>query len=644
MPQATSINDLQVPAGFLFKTTRNVGISIRTLDNMDNVIANVRVNIYNDYPDKGGKCILSGVTDSNGYYSQDYVFPAYLDSAVVATTTIGFVNAQKISVKEGTLSCILGGSHPVVKLKEGGTYKSVLNNFYPMGTYNPLGVPDYLTQTNDPIDATMLQDINATLPEYKSLLNTHPQYFAAANVQNLIIEAPSDVWVTFVSEGAGYRSVLGYFRYNTGNPPANPASIDSVHVIFPNVSFTNSGGGLTSGNRVHLGVFPAGTTLGWVLIADGFRNGTITNGNWTLYSDKNLNPEQDANLRQHAILLNDIGRGKFLLSFEDIRRDSGTDNDFNDAVFYVTANPIQGIQATNIPLPNYTQKDTDNDGISDTFDDYPNDPTKAFNNYYPAQGTYGTLAFEDRWPSQGDYDMNDMVVGYSFNQITNGQNKVVEIGATIVLKAMGAEFNNGFGITLPIKSSLISSVTGPDIRENYIVRNGNGTEAGQTNATIIVFDNGYNLLPYPGNGIGVNTTPGATYVRPDTLHLVMTLSTPAALSAVGVPPYNPFIIVNMERGKEVHMINKPPTDLANPAYFGTASDDSKTGAGRYYVTKNNLPWVLDLPDNYDYPIEKSEITQSYLKFVPWVEANGQTYYDWFQAKSGYRNLQLIYTP
>ena len=640
----TSIKDMHVPAGFLFKTTREVGISIRTLDNLDKTVSNIRVSVYTDYPDQGGKCIVSGTTDANGFYNLDYIFPVYLDSVVVATNAIGFVNAQKFSVRNGALSCQLGGKHPVVNLKDGGTFKSTVNNVYPMGTYNSNGVPSYLTPVNDPVDASMIQDINATLPEYINLTIGHPQYFAATNVQNLIIEEASDVWVTFVHEGAGYRNVLGYFRYNTGSPPANPAAIDSIHAIFPNVSFSGSGGGLASGNRVHLGVFPPGTTIGWVVIADGFRNGTITSGNWTLYSNKNLNPEANADKKQHAVLCNDIGRGKFLLSFEDQRRDGSTDNDFNDAVFYVTANPIQGVQTTNIPLPNYTQTDTDNDGISNTFDDYPTDPSKAFNNFYPSEGSYGTLAFEDLWPSQGDYDMNDMVVGYSFNQITNGQNKVVQIKATVILKAMGAGFENGFGIQLPVSPSLIGSVTGTDIKENYITQNTNGTEAGQTKATIIVFDNGYNLLPHPSNtGVGVNTTPGATYVVPDTLHLIITLTTPTLLSAVGVPPYNPFLIVNMNRGREVHMINKPPTDLADMTLFGTHSDDSQVGSGRYYVTKDNLPWALDISDNYSYSIEKSEITQLYLKFIPWVEGNGQTNYDWFQPKTGYRNTQYLYT-
>lgn len=642
--QATSINDMHVPYGFLFKTTRDVTISIRTLDNMDNVVPNIRVSVMTDFPDQGGKCIVSGVTDATGYYNLDYVFPVYLDSVVVATNELGFVNAQKFDVRNGSLTCLLGGKQPVVNLKDGGTFKSTVNNFYPMGTYNSVGVPSYLTPANDPVDAAMLQDINATLPDYQNLTVGHPQYFSAGNVQNLVLNAPSDVWVTFVSEGAGYRSVLGYYKYTSGSPPPNTSSIDSIHVIFPNVSFTNSGGGLASGNRVHLGVFPGGVTLGWALISDGFRGGTITAGNYTYYSNKELNPEPVADKRQHTILLNDIGRGKFLLSFEDLRRDQGADNDFNDATFYVTANPIQAVQTTNLPLPNYTQVDTDHDGISNTFDDYPTDASRAFNNYYPAQGSTGTLAFEDLWPSTGDYDMNDMVVGYSFNQVTNGQNKVIQINATLILKAMGAGYHNGFGIQLPISPSLISSVTGTNLQGSYISLNSNGTEAGQSKATVIAFDDGFNLLPYPGNGTGVNTTPGMTYVPPDTLHLVINLTTPTLLSQVGVPPYNPFLIVDMDRGREIHMINKPPTDLANMAYFGTGSDNSQASIGRYYVTQGNLPWAIDVSDNYEYPVEKSEITQLYLKFVPWVEASGQTYYDWFEPKAGYRNPQFLYMP
>ena len=461
---------------------------------------------------------------------------------------------------------------------------------------------------------------------------------------NLVLDQPCDVWVTFVLEGAGYRNTLGYYKYNTNNPPASLANIDSIHIIFPNVSFYGSGGGLVSGNKVYLETFAPGTEIAWALIADGYRNNTITNGYYTVYSDQNLNPEANPTLRQHTTLLNDIGRGKFLLSFEDLRRDAGSDNDFNDAVFYVTANPIAAINSNNIPLPNYTQTDSDNDGVSNNFDDYPNDPTKAFNNYYPTESPFGTLVFEDLWPGKGDYDFNDMVIDYHFNQITNGQNKAVQIKIQLVLKAMGASYKNGFGIQLPISPSLIASVTGYDLSENYVVLNSNGTEANQSKATIIAFDNGYNVLPYPGGGVvGVNTSPGAPYVQPDTINLVINLTTPTALSVIGTPPYNPFLIINQDRSREIHLINKSPTDLADLSLFGQQSDDSNPASGRYYVTTNNLPWAMDITDPFDYPVEKSEITQSYNKFIPWGETSGQTYYDWFKPKTGYRNTQFIYS-
>ena len=44
--------------------------------------------------------------------------------------------------------------------------------------------------------------------------------------------------------------------------------------------------------------------------------------------------------------------------------------------------------------------------------------------------------------------------------------------------------------------------------------------------------------------------------------------------------FNPFIIVDLERGKEVHLPNYSPTDLANDNYFGTYADDSNPETGK----------------------------------------------------------------
>ena len=290
--------------------------------------------------------------------------------------------------------------------------------------------------------------------------------------------------------------------------------------------------------------------------------------------------------------------------------------------------------------------DTDGDGVVDSEDAYPNDSTRAFNNLYPAEAT-STLAFEDEWPSKGDYDVNDVVVEYQFKNVVNSHNQLVETFATFTLKASGASYNNGFGFQLStndIPASAIT-VTGSDIKESYIMLGANGTEQGQSKPTMIVFDNAYKVLQYSGSGLGFNTTPGAPYATPVTitLHIIYTPYTYTE-QQLDIAHFNPFIIVNKVRGREVHLPDYAPTSLANTALFGTGDDKSNLAQGRYYKTANNLPWALNLSSSFAYPNEKVEITKAYLHFVDWVLSNGTDYIDWYtNTAPGYRNNSNIYS-
>jgi len=287
--------------------------------------------------------------------------------------------------------------------------------------------------------------------------------------------------------------------------------------------------------------------------------------------------------------------------------------------------------------------DQDGDGVPNQQDNYPADAGKAFNNYYPSTG-HGTLAFEDLWPGRGDYDFNDLVVSYRFNQITNAQNKVVEIQATIIPEAIGASYHNGFAFQLPLLPEGILDVTGVSLHHNYITLAGNHTEAGQSKAVIIAFDDAYDHLQAAGQGeTGANTVQGGVYSVPDTIKLVITLNTPATMAEIGLPPYNPFIIINRDRGREVHLADMPPTSLADQSLFGTANDDSNPILGRYYKTANNLPWGLNFTGTFSYPVEKAAINMTYLKFNTWAESAGSSYPDWYLNNPGYRDASKVYS-
>ena len=257
----------------------------------------------------------------------------------------------------------------------------------------------------------------------------------------------------------------------------------------------------------------------------------------------------------------------------------------------------------------------------------------------------GSLVFEDLYPGKGDYDFNDLVIDYNFD-IYKTDNEIVDsIKATFIIKAFGASFKNGFGFQFPsIDPNDITSVTGYSLKPTTIFDlNSNGTEANQSKATFIAYDDPTVLMLYPGSGIGVNTTPGVLYVEPDTivLHIIFEPNT-ITYEDLDIGNFNPFIVINENINCEVHLTNHEPTDLFDLSLFGTFQDDSDPSIGRYFLTENNLPWAINIPENLDYVIEKTEINLGYLKFIEWAESGGTVYEDWYKNISGYRDDSKIY--
>ena len=288
-------------------------------------------------------------------------------------------------------------------------------------------------------------------------------------------------------------------------------------------------------------------------------------------------------------------------------------------------------------------QDRDGDGIPDADDDFPDDKDRSFSIFYPALSS-GSLAFEDLWPGKGDYDFNDLVLDYRFNTITNASNLVKEIKLDVTIRAIGASLPSGFGFQFggeKLKNSDLR-VSGYSVQSDRYNLAENGIEVGQRKPTIIVFDKASRLLKWQG-GTGVNTDPAFPVVQPVTLSVFIEFVAGSYTQEdIGIIDFNPFIIVNEDRGREIHLPNHPPTTLASSDFFGTSQDKTDLVAGHYYKTDRNLPWALNLIQTFEYPIEKTQITAAYLRFYDWAASGGQLFPDWNQAISGYRSLGLIY--
>lgn len=650
-------------ADFDFKTVQEYNLTLTALDLANNPLDGVYIELYTRYPldpngvlaeDAAQKRVYSGVTNAEGLLRARINPPATVDSLYILPHFIGLDPLYVIPLDHEEIRMTIGGA---IEAEDGlvqGEVRSFnnpppvrkRNGFYILGLWNNHGRPNYLEKTDDVISADFLYEVNASLPERSRLPESHPQYLANDDDANLRLIEDAEVFVTFVHEGAGYRNTLGYYTYPTDNPPQSASDLEDLTIIFPDVSRTSKT--LQPGNKVQLyyldpetnaytNVFPEGITVGWFLIPNGWWN----LNNQKFYSNPQFNPEPLPEQRKHNVLLYDAKRERLLLGFEDLERNGGSDDDFNDAIFYSSVTPFTAVDQS-IYQPVDDNIDNDGDGVSDVFDDFPDDPSRAFNNPYPGEDTYATLVFEDLWPSRGDYDFNDLVVDYQYNPVTNGQNDVVSIQAKIRLKAIGASYHNAFGIQLNVPPSRIASINGQRIEENYLSLAANGTEQNQSKAVVFYFDNAYRVLQHPGIGIGVNTEPDAPYVQPVEFTVDIAFTQPVSINQLGPPPYNPFIVVNRQRGIEIHLPGQEPTDLVDTSLFGTGDDDSEMGTDKYYMSDEYLPWGLNIPSDWEYPKEKRVITRTYLKFDEWAISRGTQFADWYEERADYKNLNFVY--
>jgi len=661
------------PDGFNYATSRDISLSLSLKSPKGEALSGVVVSVYR--PDSTGvhNAIFKGVTDKNGNLVAKVSVPSYISTLVIDPSYVGLMHNAQAKINGNAITATIGGSAGfsgdivpetiptgaagtslasvhTLSVTSGSTVFSypspytstsngVLNTVTDPASY---GVPKYLV-TPDVIGATLLSYVNASLPEGKPVTTTHPNYLTSTNSSTLNITAKSDVWITFVSEGAGNLNTLAFYTYSTGTPPTTAADIKAATLVFPNASALGSGGGLLAGNKVKLGTFDAGTSIGFILLGNAWNGSGVDVTAPKFYSNDWLNPETTASLQKHTVVLYDNTDQLTLIGFEDLNRQTGnSDNDFNDLVFYASSDPVTAISTVNVP-PIAKPSDSDGDGVPDAQDAFPNDPTKAYISYYPSQTGWATLAFEDNWPNKGDYDMNDLVLNYRYTYVSNAQNQVVTIQTDYSIAAVGASFKNGFGLQLPIPASAVQSVTGQSIKGNYLSFASNGVESGQTKAVIIPFDNTDNLINNPDGAFFVNTLSTKPKVTGTTASVLITLTSPIAQSTLTPSAFNPFLISNQRRGYEVHLAGYVPTDKATTKLFGTGDDSSVPNSGRYYLSADNWPWAMNFTDQFVYPLETISVNVAYPNFLGWAASGGSLLTDWYSnTSSGYRVTSDLY--
>lgn len=593
-------DDEKTPNSFDFSTTSSIQVNVK-YDVPEGYKVLFEIYLENPFTiDKNGqimkrtdlKPVIRRMTDGNGAYNgKEIISSDYGDEAYIYTSYIGVPNIFKTVIAENAITAYIKWDTADDSPQTRAGWQAP-KGYHTLGTWSIRGYPNYLDKNNNiTIPGDVLTIINKTLTEGGTCPEQYRQSidFEINDPQGRDVE----VYVRMIGGGSGAASAFGYYCYKTG------ASLSEIKkapkcIVFPNTLmddyYNKRASGLKGGESVKLHyidsngvdqgtVFPNGVKIGWFLLNDSFYGGNST----PFYSTTELN--EDNRTHTAAFRIDDF----IVLSFED-----WTDEDYNDSQFNVWSNPIEAI--TNPDIPDLKPGSGDED--------------KKYSLEYK-----GIVAFEDCWPNKGDYDLNDVIVRYQSVLNFNSNNQVLSTEDTYELLWSGATFKNGFAYQLNTERSNTST----EMLATSTTFNGQGLDADLSKATVNVFLS------------AVNVTEGNR--KTATYKIKNTFKSPLPHETLGVPPYNPFIMVHDGLGKprtEVHLVNYPPTEKADMTLFHTGEDLSSVPTS-YYIANGNYPFAIHLSGATSFNTPESHpIDKSFEHFMDWVNSNGANYKDWYK--------------
>ncbi|MEY8721344.1 LruC domain-containing protein [Bacteroides stercorirosoris] len=543
---------------------------------------------------EGIEAIFKTYTDNNGKYEGKMHIPTSVETVYLYTAVWGLPRCVKLDIKDNTVNFDMSVKKQKSSTRsyrfEGQVPYTIdkRSNLYSLCEWGEAGSLDgaYLKLVDKIGDETPVEVAERLMKFFNpngvsGVDNSH--LYKGPQVTNIKITEETTLDVIFLKRDALYDNTFGYYYYKTDEEPQMMSSVDK-YIVFPNIKLFAYEGKylpiLKCGNKARLlyfdengkasEKFPAGYTVGWFIYADGFNSDDEIKT-----TNLRTSNEQYVNLNGF-VSVKDEKSGKTIIGVED-----GANQSYCDLLFYVDATPEGSIDDPDRPVIKP--------------DDGKDDPEPD-----PVEPLKGTLAFEDIWPSGGDYDMNDVIVEYRREVSFNTKNMVTKIVDTFTPVHDGATFLNAFAYQ--IDPGQLGKVTSTDVKvENET-------------SSIIVTPN-------------VKESIGKTYT--------ITREFNASFKKDDLKGYNPYIIVKYADGQkdrtEVHLPKHKATSLANQSLIGTNKD-------AYYIDREGAyPFAIDIPVLGFKPVtERQRIDSEYPDFTKWAESKGAKYTDWYDNYTGSR--------
>ncbi len=581
-----------------FQTTRSVQLNVEYTTG-----GKVYFEVYGENPLKaesgtvlkkdGLIALAKGVTDEDGKYNLKATLPASVAEVYIYSPDFGAPTLFKAQLTDGMIGAKIDFESAIdlSKLADAGTAAlatraswNSIEKYIPnrLSGWNVWGTPSALKdEPKIDVDAVMKKYINTYLPEGGKNQSYAP--YVTDNADITLYEEAAKVTLSYLGGETAAKSVLAYYCYHKDATLKDiKKAAQNACVIFPNAHGSVLGyySGVTmklkyidpDGNIID-GNFPKDTKIGFMIWNNGWTGQAFKYN--VFYSTKALN---NSNISYTATLgiKDKKGEEYNVISFEDWPYAGNLD--YNDVVFVITSDPAESIVVPPAPEPT------------------PETYTETYQ---------GLLGFEDCWPSQGDYDMNDVVIKYYSNITCNDKNEIVSVIDKFTLVWSGANLRNGFGYELPY-----------NMEGKTVKFAGQGSISGNV---VTLFDDAKKEL-------GVESIPGQDMpsAQPQEVSYTVTTIFDVPQSKEGIiPPYNPFITVN-KTNTEIHLTNYKPTEKATNLFPSEA--DISDGVTTWYVCEDGFPFAIHMDARQDQSLmllnlkpETVRIDKTYPGFAEWVK-------------------------
>lgn len=271
--------------------------------------------------------------------------------------------------------------------------------------------------------------------------------------------------------------------------------------------------------------------------------------------------------------------------------------------------------------------------------------------YHPSAG-WGTIMFEDQFPSLGDYDFNDFVVNYKvqFQDIRGYKKdkytaKIIQIG--LRLRAIGGIFPYSPYLRLKeINAGEVESI------EIYDSKNISPSPVGD-----IVIDQDDNeplIIDCSILSKNLQKPAGSQYYNTERVALPATKDLPEIHFLIYLKDNKKVedileddefdLYLKRDNGMEIHLPGIEPVNYKYPSnnsnLLPVFESDGDEEDDNYYYSKEKLIWGLRIPGNAAHAIEKANFLEAYQNFAKWATSGGKNNHNWYNQGNANQNLLI----